>query len=162
MAMPRGTNEVERLADLVGPIVRAGDMVCARAFQAAVACANADRGTLAWTKNVGGLQPAGGDGELIAAGDASDRITAWKTAGGDVAWSHERFLNRGLSAPAAFGRTLAFGDAEGYVHFLSRENGETLLRLPTDGTPVVAAPVRVGGTLVVATRAGGVYGLKLD
>ena len=36
LASPRGTNEVERLADLVGPAARHGDTVCARAFQSAV------------------------------------------------------------------------------------------------------------------------------
>ena len=41
IASPRGTNEVERLADLIGPVVRAGDVVCARAFQSAVGCADA-------------------------------------------------------------------------------------------------------------------------
>lgn len=33
VATPRGTNEVERLADLVGPAVRQGELICARAFQ---------------------------------------------------------------------------------------------------------------------------------
>ncbi|HET9206505.1 MAG TPA: PQQ-binding-like beta-propeller repeat protein, partial [Burkholderiaceae bacterium] len=42
LANPRGTNEIERLADLVGPALRVGDTLCARAFQSAVACARAD------------------------------------------------------------------------------------------------------------------------
>jgi outer membrane protein assembly factor BamB len=50
IASPRGTNEVERLVDLVGRTNRAGDIVCARAFQAAVGCVNAARGTLLWNK----------------------------------------------------------------------------------------------------------------
>jgi len=54
VAAPRGTNEVERLADLVGPSTRSGDTVCARAFQSAVACANGERASLAWTKTIGG------------------------------------------------------------------------------------------------------------
>ncbi|MDQ6881280.1 MAG: PQQ-binding-like beta-propeller repeat protein, partial [Pseudomonadota bacterium] len=33
IATPRGTNDVERLVDLVGPVSRAGSSVCARAFQ---------------------------------------------------------------------------------------------------------------------------------
>jgi len=160
MATPRGTNEVERLADLVGPVVRAGDVVCARAFQSAVACANAERGTLLWTKNVGGVQAVGGDAELVFGADASDRMTAWRAASGDVAWTHERFLNRGLSAPMSIGKTVVVGDSEGWLHFLSRDNGETLLRLPTDGSAIVGSPVRVGGTIVVATRAGGVFGFR--
>jgi outer membrane protein assembly factor BamB len=47
---PRGTNEVERLADLVSPPSRVGDTVCVRSFQAAVGCVNAERGTLSWCR----------------------------------------------------------------------------------------------------------------
>jgi outer membrane protein assembly factor BamB len=162
IASPRGTNEVERLADLVGPVVRSGTTVCARAFQSAVGCADADRGTLLWTKNVGGTQAVGGDAELIAGADGSDRITAWKAGTGEVLWTSERFLYRGLSAPAATPRSVVFGDSEGLVHFLDRATGEPVARLATDGSAVVARPVAVAGLLVVVTRNGGVFGLRSD
>jgi outer membrane protein assembly factor BamB len=45
VASPRGTNEVERLADLVGPAARTGDTICARGFQAAVGCVDAAKGS---------------------------------------------------------------------------------------------------------------------
>jgi outer membrane protein assembly factor BamB len=45
---PRGANEVERLADLVGPALRVGNTLCARSFQAAVGCVDGDRGNLLW------------------------------------------------------------------------------------------------------------------
>jgi hypothetical protein len=43
------------------------------------------------------------------------------------------------------------------VHLIAREDGRPLGRLVTDGTAIVAAPVLVGRTLVVVTRAGGVF-----
>ena len=46
----------------------------------------------------------------------------------------ETLLYRGLSAPLAIGSAVVFGDVEGSVHFLSRDKGETLLRLTTDGS----------------------------
>lgn len=159
MATPRGTNEVERLADLVGPAVRTGDVVCARAFQAAVACANAERGAVLWSKNVGGIQPVGADAELVFGGDASDRLTAWRAGNGDVAWTSEHFLHRSLSGVVSTGQAVVFGDFEGQVHFLSRDKGETLARVPTDDSQVIGAPVFVGGNVIVATRSGGVYAL---
>lgn len=162
IASPRGTNEVERLADLVGPAARHGNRVCARAFQAAVGCVDAERGVLAWSKNVGGAEGLGGDAEVIVGADASSRITAWRAGSGDVAWTSERLLHRGLSAPLVVGGSVVFGDFEGQVHFLARDSGEPQLRLPTDGSPVVAAPVlTAGGTIVVVTRSGGVYGFRL-
>ena len=77
---PRGANEVERLADLVGPALRIGDMLCARSFQAAVGCVDADRGRILWTKHDRRHRAVAGDAELVFGADASDRITAWQDA----------------------------------------------------------------------------------
>lgn len=160
VANPRGTNEVERLADLVGPLLRNGEMLCARAFQSAVGCINAERGSALWSRNTGGTLGVGGDAQFVFGADALDRITAWKTANGDVAWTNEQFLNRKLSAPLSIGASVVFGDLEGYVHFLARDSGKTQLRLPTDGSAIVVAPVALGTTVLVATRNGGLFALR--
>jgi outer membrane protein assembly factor BamB len=46
------------------------------------------------------------------------------------------------------------------VHFLARDTGTTQLRLPTDGSPVVTAPVVAGKTIAVVTRNGGVFAFR--
>ena len=56
------------------------------------------------------------------------------------------------------GRSVAFGDLQGFVHLLSREDGKVLARLSTDGSAVASRPVVAGNTLVVLTRSGGVFG----
>lgn len=160
LANPRGTNEVERLSDLIGPAVRVGDVVCARSFQVGVGCANAQLSTLLWTRNFGGVQAVGGDADLVVGADASDRITAWRASNGDLAWNNESLRYRGLSGPLVVGRTVIFGDAEGQVHFLDRADGKTLLRLATDGSPVVGVPVRTGNTILVVTRDGGLFAFR--
>jgi outer membrane protein assembly factor BamB len=160
IASPRGTNEVERLADVVAPAVRLGETICARSFQAAVGCVNAERGTLVWTKNVGGTEGIAADAQMLVGADASDRISAWRSSSGETAWSSERLMHRGLSAPLAVGPTVVFGDAEGYVHWLSRDKGETLLRLPTDSSGVATVPVVSGTTMLVVTRNGGLYAFR--
>ncbi len=159
-ASPRGTNEVERLADLVGPAQREGDSLCMRAFQAAVACVDVGRGVLAWSQATGGQKPVGGDAAFVFGADATDRISARRRANGEVAWTNESFLNRGLSAPASTGSTVVFGDVEGYLHFLDRETGNPVLRLPTDGSEIVAPPVVSGTTLLVVTRRGGLFAFR--
>ena len=159
---PRGTNEVERLADLVAPIARLGDVVCVRSFQAAVGCVNAERGVLNWTKPAGGTDGVAADDQLVYGADATDRLTAWKTATGEVAWQSEKLLYRGLGAPLLTAKALIVGDSEGVVHFLSRDKGETLLQVKTDGSPIAAAPVASAGTVLVVTRNGGVYAIRLE
>jgi outer membrane assembly lipoprotein YfgL len=160
MATPRGSNEVERLADLVGPPVRVAERLCMRAFQSSVACADAARGAVLWSRSVGGANAVAGDAERIFGADASDRITAWRATTGDVVWSSEKLLNRGLSGGVAIGPTVVFGDAEGWVHFLNAATGEQQLRLPTDGKPVIGTPVLVGNTLLVTTQGGGLFAFR--
>ena len=159
---PRGTNEVERLNDLVGPALRLGDVVCARAFQTAVGCIAANNATLKWSRLVGGQQAIGGDTDLLAGADASDRITAWRSATGDIAWTNESLLYRNLSAPLVLARAVIFGDVEGQIHFLDRASGQPLLRLATDGSPITAPPVASGSTVLVATRNGGVFAFRTE
>jgi outer membrane protein assembly factor BamB len=160
LAAPRGTNEVERLADLLGPAVRVGDWVCARAFQSAVACADAAKGSVLWSRTVGGIQAVAADAQQVFGADASDRITAWRADTGDVAWTNEKLLYRGLSGALAVGPSVVFGDSEGYVHFLATATGEQQLRLPTDGKAIIGTPVLAGTTLVVTTQSGGVYAFR--
>lgn len=160
LATPRGSNEVERLADLIGPAVREGDRVCARAFQNAVGCLDLARNALLWTRNTGGVNAVGGNADRVFGGDASDRLTAWNAANGELAWTHERLLHRGLSGALAVGPSVVFGDSEGQVHFLSAADGSLQLRLPTDGKPVIGTPVLAGTTLLVATRAGGLFAFR--
>jgi outer membrane protein assembly factor BamB len=162
MANPRGTNEIERLADLVGPPLRVGDTLCARAFQSAVACARADNGTLRWSRNVGGQHAVGGDSELVAGADASDRITAWRADTGDIAWTQEKFLYRGLSAPLVTPKAVLFGDSEGFVHALSRTDGTPLARFATDSSGVAAQPVLLNDIVLVVTRNGGLHAFRFD
>ncbi len=158
VATSRGTNDVERLVDLVGPASRVGDSVCVRAFNATVGCVDAARGATAWTRPANGTEGLGGDDRQVFGTEADGKVVAWARANGQPAWTSELLLRRGPTAPLLLGRSVAIGDNTGLVHLLSRENGQLSNRLSTDGSPIVAAPVRAGNTLVVVTRNGGVYG----
>ncbi|MBQ0959557.1 PQQ-binding-like beta-propeller repeat protein [Ideonella sp. 4Y11] len=157
---PRGTNEVERLADLVGPASRVGDSFCVRAFQNAVGCVNAVTRSLQWSQNGGGQKAIGGDASVIAGADASDRVTVRQRAGGGLAWTSELLLNRSLSAPVVAGPAVVFGDFEGQLHFLAKDSGVPLLRLPTDGSRI-AAPLALSDTnLLAVTAKGGLFAFR--
>ena len=158
IATPRGINEIERLVDLVGPAARQGKQVCARAFQAAVACIDADRGAVQWSRPADGQVGLASDDKLLFGIEADGRVQAWRLADGENAWTHEQLRFRELTAPLVIGRSVAFGDLQGFVHLLSREDGKVLARLSTDGSAVASRPVVAGNTLVVLTRSGGVFG----
>jgi outer membrane protein assembly factor BamB len=166
VATPRGTNEVERLSDLIGPASRIGakgSVFCMRSYQTGVGCVDAEQGATKWSIVSSGTSAVAGDDSEVFATDASDRVTARRLSDGVSVWSNESFLNRRLSAPAALAnRAVVFGDFEGQVHFLSRDTGETVLRLPTDGSAITSAPVVAGNTLIVLTHKGGLFAFRPD
>ena len=160
IASPRGTNDIERLVDLVGSISRVGNTVCTRAFQTAVGCVDAARGTLLWTKPANGYVGLSGDDKLVFGVEGDGKIVAWRRSDGESSWVTERLKYRSMSAPLVIGRSIAVGDSTGLVHLISREDGSALTRVSTDGSAVIATPVLAGGTLVVVTRNGGIFGFK--
>lgn len=158
IASPRGINDVERLVDLVSPVSRDGNIVCARAFQASIGCVDAASGKLLWTRAANGAQGVQGDDRFVFGSESDGTVAAWRRTDGERAWSVDTLRNRRLSAPALVGRAIAVGDFAGLVHLLSRADGSLLNRLTTDGSPIVTAPALIGNTLVAVTRQGAVYG----
>lgn len=160
VANSRGTNEVERLVDLVSGVSRQGDQVCVRSFQSAIACVDGSKGNLAWSKSASGSTGLDGD-ELEVFGSESDgRLIAWKRTDGERLWVSERLRFRSLTGPILVGRSLVIGDEVGTLHFLSRQDGSPLNRISTDGSAIRSTPALVGQTLVVVTQRGGIFGFK--
>lgn len=160
IAAPRGTNDIERLVDLVGRVSRQGDVVCARAFQASVGCVDTVRGSVLWTKPAKGFVGVHGDEKYVFGVEIDSNIIAWSRSDGQQAWASERLRYRTLTAPLVVGRSIAVGDESGIVHLLSRDDGSALTRVSTDGSAIVTGPVLAAGTLVVVTRSGGIFGFK--
>jgi outer membrane protein assembly factor BamB len=160
LATPRGVNEIERLVDLVGPVGRVDTVVCARAYQATVGCVNTAGPSVLWTRPSVGSVGVDADADFVFTSESNGRVQALRRNNGEPAWSHDRLMHRGLTAPLAAGRSIVVGDAMGFVHLLSRLDGGLLNRLPTDGSPILATPVLAGNTLVAVTRNGNVYGWR--
>jgi len=162
IATARGTNDIERLVDLVGVVSSVSDVVCARAYRVSVGCVNTLRGNLLWTKPAVGLEGVQGDARTLFGAESDGKVIAWNRVNGERLWQTDHLLSRNLSAPAVMEKAVAVGDSTGFVHFLSKINGSPLNRLTTDGSAMAAAPVVVGNTLVVVTRNGGVFGFVAE
>lgn len=162
LASPRGTNDVERLVELVSPASRAGESVCVRAFDATVGCVDASRASLNWTQISRGTVGLGGDDVAVYGTQTNGFVTAWSRKDGVRTWSSERLQYRQLTAPLLLGRSVVIGDNSGLVHFLSREDGSQLNRVTTDESGIAAELVATADTLVVVTRKGNIYGFRPD
>lgn len=150
---PRGATEVERLADVMGqPLVAAGD-VCAASFQGRLACFEAANGALRWARDVSAMTGPGGDDQRLFVVDAKSHVHAYSRTAGASAWLQQKLEKRELSAPLALRRAVVTGDFQGYVHFLSPDDGAFIGRAEL-GSAIVAPPRAFGGGAIVQTQDG--------
>ncbi len=159
VAMPRGSNEIERIADVVGSPLVSGREVCAVAFQGRVGCFESSSGRARWARDLSSASGLDLDASLLVVPDERGELLAFSRSGASV-WRQAGLRQRGLSAPLLTPRFVLVGDSTGLVHLLARDDGAIAARLPTDASAVVAAPVGAAGLAIVQTRAGALFAIS--
>jgi outer membrane protein assembly factor BamB len=161
VALPKGTTELERVADVIGAPAVQGREVCAAAYRSRVACYDVVTGRQLWGRELAALSGVSLDARYAFVSDELGAVHALDRSNGQSVWKQDRLAHRQLSTPLAGGDAVAVGDFEGYVHFLARDSGAFVARRETGGGAVRAAPLPLGAGLVVQTEGGGVFALEL-
>ena len=156
----RGTNEVERLVDVVSGFSRDGKQICVRAFQYAVSCIDASTGRALWSKPASGSSGIAGNADSVYGSETDGKLGAWSRKDGEKRWTLDRYRFRVLTAPVVAGHTLIVGDDSGNLHLLSTEDGAPLNRIVTDDSGLSVAPVLADKTLLVVSRRGSIYAFR--
>lgn len=161
VATPRGDNELERIADIAGlPLVQS-DQVCAVTYQGRIGCYETQRGRQLWVRPASSAGSLSTSGSLLYYTEENGAVVALDRASGASVWKQDKLFGRKVSAPVAFGDYVVVGDYQGYVHFLSREDGAFVARIRADGEPILAQPLVFEQTVLVQTAGGGLYAISL-
>lgn len=138
IAQPKGSNEIERMADVVGdPLVR-GDQVCVAAFQGRVACVDRSNGSLRWARDFSSASGIAADAGSLYFADAGDTLYALDLASGASQWKQDKLAYRRLTRPVLVGDKLAVADVQGYVHVIEARSGEFVASRRVDSSGVRA------------------------
>ena len=93
---------------------------------------------------------------------AGSAIYALDYSTGKTFWRQGNLKQRRVTAPLSMGSLIAVGDVEGYVHFLSREDGSFAARLQTEDSAIMPQMLAVGSSTIIAqTRKGGIYAISI-
>jgi outer membrane protein assembly factor BamB len=160
VALPKGTTELDRVADITSAPVINGQDICAVAYQGRVACFDLGTGNLTWARELSSVAGLAIDSRYVYVSDDKGALHGLDKASGASVWKQDKLFMRRLTAPLVRGSLLAVADVQGVVHFLSREDGVFVARLNTDGSPVNAPLRSFGSNLLVQTRNGGVYAIE--
>jgi len=162
LSEPRGATELERVSDISGtPSVFEQDL-CAVSYQGKVGCLDVNTGVTRWTKPASSDVGLGVDQRFVFVSDEKGAVQAFTRENGASVWKNDKLAYRRLSAPVSYGRFVAVGDLEGYVHFLSREDGTMLGRIATDGSAIKSAPLLSGPNVIFQTQNGTVAAIAVE
>jgi len=162
VATPKGTTELDRVADITSSPVMDGPQVCAVAYQGRVACFDLSNGSLIWARDMSSAAGLAMDNRNIYVTDDKGAVHALDRYRGTSLWKQDKLFLRQLTAPRTGRGLVAVGDVKGVVHFLNRDDGSFSARVTTDGSPLVAAPQPYGSGWVFQTLGGGVYALDVQ
>jgi outer membrane protein assembly factor BamB len=162
VGVARGATELERVTDIGGtPVIFEND-VCAVSYQGRAGCFDVTTGSAHWAKDLSSEVGVSVDQRFVFAADDKGALTAFNREGGASAWKNDKLSYRRLSTPLSYGRFVAVGDFEGYIHFLSREDGAFLARMATDGSAVNSTPLVAGSNLIFQTQNGTVTAVAVE
>lgn len=160
VALPKGTTELDRVADIVSPPVIDGRQVCAVAYQGRVACFDLGQGgSLIWARDFSSAAGIAMDSRYLFVTDDKGAVHALDRNSGASLWKQDKLLNRRVSAPVVRRDLVMVADAQGIAHFLNRDDGAFVARLNTDGKPVVTPPQIAGTAFLVQTAGGSVVAI---
>jgi len=149
-----GRTEVERLQDIDGNLVSDGNSLFAAGYRGQVAALALDSGRPLWQRDLSSYVGAAVSGNTVVIVDADGNVWAFDRETGVNLWKQDQLKYRWLSAPAIQGKYVAVGDIEGFVHWLTLDEGKFAARERISKKPIEGAPLVVDGTLFVEDAKG--------
>ena len=152
-ASPTGRTELERLVDIdADPVVTDG-IVYVASYQGNVAAYELTTGRRGWQREMSSGAGIGIGPSLLYVTDAEGHVWALDRSSGSSPWRQDGLALRDTTGPVGVGDHVVVGDFEGYVHWLSVDDGRFAARARVGGA-VHAAPVVADGAIFILSARG--------
>jgi outer membrane protein assembly factor BamB len=164
IANPTGRSELERLVDVSAGLSIVGNDVYVVGYHGRAVGIDLETGVVLWQQDLSSYAGLGADINNVYVTSDFDAVIALERDSGTQLWSQEALRLRDLTAPTRYANTLVVGDFEGYLHWLSPDNGSFLARERAAGQRISGPPLVVGQNVYVQGDDGTVaaYTLRRD
>lgn len=152
VAISEGRSDIQRLIDIVGDPVVAGQYLVTTSFQGQVTITDLATQRVVWSEDASSTNRPEVSGDKVFASTVDGKLNAYSLSTGQLAWQNEELLNRQLSNPVMLGQSLVVGDMDGVIHLLDPASGKLVGRAKTSGE--VQSLRVIDNQLYVATRKG--------
>ena len=152
VAVTEGRSDIQRLLDITGDPVVAGQFLVTTSFQGQVTAMDLNQQMVVWSEDASSIVgPAVYDNKVFVS-KTNGTLVAYDLMSGQTLWENDQLLNRNLSNPVILGSTLVVGDLDGVLHLVDPNSGLLVGRSSTSGD--VRSLRVIDGQLYVATRKG--------
>ncbi|MEW6445544.1 MAG: outer membrane protein assembly factor BamB [Pseudomonadota bacterium] len=160
VALPSGRSEVERMVDVDStPLIDRG-VIYALAYQGRLVAIDGAKAQILWARELSGFNDMAQDRKALYITDAKGQVMAIDKRTGSPLWTQSALRARGVTGPTLVKDALVVGDMEGYLHWLSTEDGRPLARLRPLSGAVISAPRTDGERIFVQGRDGRVAAVE--
>lgn len=162
VAAPTGRSDLERLVDIDGTMVVAGNVLFIVSFQGRMAAVDLTTGRLLWAQEASSFVGLGeGFGNIYIA-YANSIIAAKDMADGRDVWEIDALMHRVVTAPVTTGSYIAVGDFEGYLHIIAQSDGRFVGRRRVDGDGIQSPVVADGNRLFIIGNSGRLSAFEIE
>lgn len=162
ISLAEGRSELERIVDVDGRAILLDNLLYVVGYQGRLVSINPFNAQVIWALDMSSYRGlASGFGNLYVA-EANDFVQAVDAGSSASVWRQSSLENRQLTSPAVLGRTVAVGDFEGYLHFMSQTDGRFMARYRVDSSGLRGDMLVVDDTLYVLSNAGRLMALRLN
>jgi outer membrane protein assembly factor BamB len=154
VSAPHGRTDIERLADVDGPVYVAGKDVYAVGYHGNVTMLALENGQTWWSHEASSYRGLAMDADAVYMSTADGQVVALNRSNGAVIWRQPALAYRGLTTVAVSDDAVITADFQGYVHFLDKRTGAFIAR-ERDGRLRISNPPITEGNEVVVINDGG-------
>jgi len=162
VAQPHGRNEVERLVDVDASPIVVRNVVYAASYQGKIIAVDMQTGRILWSRDVSTYTGMDADSKNIYLTDDHGIVMALDQQTGASVWKQEQLRARQLNAPRCVDGLVAVGDFEGYVHWLSSDDGHFVARYRVSNSAIRSPTLASNDTLYVSSQSGTLEALRLE
>ncbi|MBS64147.1 outer membrane protein assembly factor BamB [Salinisphaera sp.] len=160
IAFPSGRSELERIVDIdANPLVVNNELYAVSAGGQLASLATTS-GRVRWRHELASEKALALDERNIYAVDRDSVVWAVNRLTGNERWQQDGLEYRKLSGPALLAGDLVVGDYDGYVHWLSADDGRVIARGRPFKEPIRSQPLVVGDRVIVVGAYGEVAALR--
>lgn len=160
IAQPTGTTEIDRLNDVAAMPVIIDNQVLALSYHGTLSALALHSGQVMWQRPISSASDFIVVGHSLYLVDQSDNVIAVDSRSGVELWRQSTLRHRQLTSPTLYQGSLVVGDAQGYLHGISLEEGQLIAQQKLDSSGFYSTIVVAGDRLVVQARRGALYVLS--